>query len=105
VVGPEEPLALGIVDRLASELGIPSIGPTASLARLESSKAFTRELLSHYGIPGNPEYRVFTTLDGIDSYVSALGEFVIKPYGLTGGKGVKVSGEHLGSVREAVDYC
>src|SRR5438034_1871431 len=49
VIGPEEPLAAGVVDMmLTKQLGIPCVGPTKSLARLESSKSFTRELLSKY---------------------------------------------------------
>ena len=104
-VGPEAPLAAGVVDALATELGIPCVGPTQSLARLESSKAFTRELVARHAIPGNPEFRVFRTPEGVDEYCRELGEFVVKPDGLTGGKGVKVSGTHLGSPREAAQYA
>ena len=103
VVGPEEPLAAGVVDALA-RLGIPSVGPTQSLARLESSKAFTRRLLDKYGIPGNPRYRIFDSTHGIVEYLTRLGRFVMKPDGLTGGKGVKVFGDHLTSVAEAFEY-
>ena len=105
VVSPEEPLALGVVDAIQGELGIPCIGPTRSLARLESSKAFTRRLLATHGIAGNPRHRIFRTLDGIEPYLVELGEYVVKPDGLTGGKGVKVSGEHLRSLAEGLDYC
>lgn len=104
VIGPEEPLAAGVVDKL-QEMGIPCVGPTQALAKLESSKSFTRELLTKYKIPGNPEYRVFRTLEGIRDYLQVVGSFVVKPDGLTGGKGVKVFGEHLHSVAEAVAYC
>jgi phosphoribosylamine---glycine ligase len=104
VIGPEEPLAAGVVDEL-KKLGIPCVGPTQKLARLETSKSFTRELLTKYGIPGNPRYRVFRTLEGIREYLGTMDSFVVKPDGLTGGKGVKVSGEHLDSVDEAVAYC
>jgi len=97
IVGPEEPLADGIVDALA-ELGIPCVGPTKSLARLESSKAFTRDLVSKCGIPGNPEYKVFSSSDGIAEYLRQLEDYVVKPDGLTGGKGVKLSGAHLSSI-------
>lgn len=104
VVGPEEPLAEGVVDELA-KLGIPCIGPTRSLARLESSKAFTRHLLAEFGIPGNPEFRVFTSMSGIEEYLHTLPGYVIKPDGLTGGKGVKISDAHLFSIEEALAYC
>src|SRR5437868_5750217 len=104
IVGPEQPLAEGIVDSL-EELGIPCVGPIQSLARLESSKAFTRDLLSKYHIPGNPRYQVFRSINGIHEYLEQLGSYVVKPDGLTGGKGVKLSGAHLFSAKEAVGYC
>jgi phosphoribosylamine--glycine ligase len=104
IVGPEEPLADGIVDRFA-ELGIPCVGPTKTLARLESSKAFTRELVAKHGIPGNPKYRVFNSTAGLAEYLAALGDYVVKPDGLTGGKGVKLSGAHLASIQDALAYC
>lgn len=104
-IGPEEPLALGVVDALQQELGIPCVGPTRKLARLEWSKAFTRELLRRHRIPGNPEYRIFRDPEGVEAYCKDLGEFVVKPDGLTGGKGVKVSGTHLQSAREAAAYA
>jgi phosphoribosylamine--glycine ligase len=105
MIGPEAPLADGVVDALEVELGIPCIGPTRSLARLESSKAFTRRLLSKHDIPGNPEHRIFENMQGVEAYLKKLGDFVVKPDGLTGGKGVKVSGAHLRSIREGVEYC
>jgi len=105
VVGPEEPLAAGVVDEIQRVFGIPCVGPTKSLARIESSKAFARRLLSKYGIAGNPEHRVFDQMEGIDEYLRELGEFVIKPDGLTGGKGVKVFGDHLNSIEEALQYA
>ena len=105
VIGPEEPLAAGVVDALWTRLGIPSVGPTSQLAQIESSKSFARRLLAKYGIPGNPEFRVFRSLDGLEPYLRALGEFVIKPDGLTGGKGVKIFREHVHSIQRAVEYC
>ena len=104
VVGPEDPLARGIVDRL-DEIGIPAVGPRRALAQLEASKTFTRQLLAAYEIPGNPAHRIFTGSNGIAEYLHALGDFVIKPDGLTGGKGVKVSGDHLASVADGLAYC
>ena len=70
IVGPEDPLAHGIVDALQEQLGIPCIGPTKALARLESSKAFTRELLRKHRVPGNPEHRVFHNTDGLEKYLA-----------------------------------
>jgi phosphoribosylamine---glycine ligase len=86
-------------------LGIPCIGPTQSLARLESSKAFTRDLLARHKIPGNPAYRAFTSMEGIEAFLKELGDYVVKPDGLTGGKGVKLSDAHLYSINEAAAYC
>jgi phosphoribosylamine---glycine ligase len=104
VVGPEDPLAAGVADALHRR-GIPCVGPRQAAARLETSKAFTRELLRKFEIPGNPRYRVFRTLDGTGEFLRELGEYVIKPDGLTGGKGVKVSGDHLSSLADGQAYC
>ncbi len=104
VIGPEAPLEKGIVDEL-EKLGIRSIGPRQSCARLETSKSFARDLLDKYGIPGNPKYRVFNTAKGLKDFLEELGEFVVKDVGLCGGKGVRLSGEHLGSVDEGMEYA
>ena len=96
IPGPEAPIAVGVSDMLA-EMGIPSIAPMETVARLESSKSFTREILNKYNIPGNPKYKVFTSPEGLQEYMEQdlEGEFVVKADGLKGGKGVKVVGDHL----------
>lgn len=104
VVGPEAPLDFGVVDSLG-RIGIPSVGPTKDLARLETSKSFTRLLMEKYRIPGLPEFRVFTSMEGVRDFLNSLDSFVVKPDGLTGGKGVKVHGEHLKDVSDALRYC
>jgi phosphoribosylamine--glycine ligase len=104
VIGPEDPLSLGVVDALA-EAGIPAVGPTKSLARLETSKSFTRNLLAKYGIPGNPRFRNFSSFDGIEPFLDELEALVLKPDGLTGGKGVLVQGDHFQTHAEALDLC
>lgn len=108
VIGPESPLSLGIVDFLET-LKIQSFGPKQELAKLETSKTWTRELMQKYNIHGMPEFRSFKTIEGIKTFIEKLDKkfsgFVIKPDGLTGGKGVKISGEHLNSVEEGVEYC
>ncbi|MFZ4437429.1 MAG: phosphoribosylamine--glycine ligase [Syntrophales bacterium] len=104
IVGPEEPLSHGVVDSLA-EAGIPAVGPTRSLARLETSKSFTRNLLEKYNIQGNPRFRNFTSLDGIDAFLGELDDIVLKPDGLTGGKGVLVQGDHFQAHAEALEHC
>jgi phosphoribosylamine--glycine ligase len=104
IIGPEEPLEAGCVDTLRS-LGIRSFGPTKRLAEIESSKSWARSLLHDHSIDGNPEYRVFKDMVGMERYMEELGSFVIKPDGLTAGKGVRVFGEHLRSLEEAIEYA
>jgi phosphoribosylamine--glycine ligase len=104
VIGPEDPLNNGVVDSL-KEIGVPAVGPTKSLARLETSKSFTRKLLSKYNILGNPNYKTFTSLEGIKEFLDELDGIVVKPDGLTGGKGVMVQGDHFQTREEALLYC
>jgi phosphoribosylamine--glycine ligase len=104
IIGPEDPLNNGVVDSL-KEAGVPSVGPTKSLARLETSKSFTRNILSKYNIPGNPKFKIFTSMEGIKDFLDELDGIVVKPDGLTGGKGVMVQGDHFQSKEEALLYC
>ncbi len=104
IIGPEDPLNNGVVDALLKE-HIPSVGPTKSCARLETSKMFTRDLLDKYNIPGNARFRVFSALDGIPEFIAELDGIVLKPDGLTGGKGVMVQGDHFRTREEAMDKC
>ena len=103
-IGPEDPLNLGVVDSLLAA-GIPAVGPKRKLSRLETSKSFTRDLVRKYNIPGNPRYATFTSLEGIAEFLEQLPGVVVKPDGLTGGKGVKVQGDHFQTAAEAFDYC
>ena len=104
VIGPEDPLSHGIVDELMAA-GIPAVGPTKVLARLETSKSFTRNLLEKYGIHGNPRFRNFASIEGIETFCAEIPGIVIKPDGLTGGKGVLVQGDHFQTRAEALDHC
>ena len=104
VIGPEDPLNNGVVDALA-KIGVPSVGPTKSLARLETSKSFNRNLVSKYNIPGNPQFKVFNTIDGVEAFLDQLEGIVIKPDGLTGGKGVLVQDDHFTTKEEALQLC
>lgn len=104
VIGPEDPLNNGVVDALALT-GVPAVGPNKSLARLETSKSFTRNLVNKYNIPGNPLYQVFTSMDGVKAFLNSLEGIVLKPDGLTGGKGVLVQGDHFTSKAEAMNLC
>lgn len=104
-VGPEAPLEAGVVDALEKS-GVPSVGPTKQFAQIETSKSFTRNLLTEYKIPACPAFRYFTTMDGVENFIRELGSnYVVKADGLMGGKGVKVSGDHLESIDEGVAWC
>ena len=103
-IGPEDPLNNGVVDAL-KDIGIDAVGPTKSMARLETSKSFTRELLKKYDIEGNIKFKVFSKADGINGFLDEIDEVVVKPDGLTGGKGVKVQGDHFNTKEEAAEYC
>jgi len=105
IIGPENPLENGVADILWTN-NIPVIGPKKNLAKIETSKAFTRKLQKDYNIPGAPKYKFFNNLNGIKSFLKELGEnYVVKHDGLAGGKGVKVSGDHLENHHEAINYC
>jgi len=105
IIGPENPLANGVADELWSA-GVKVVGPKKDLAQLETSKAFTRDLLKEYNIPGGPKYQTFNSMNGVAEFLNVLGEnYVVKYDGLAGGKGVKVSGDHLHSHDEAIAYC
>ncbi len=91
VVGPEQPLVAGIVNRYRAE-GIPVLGPTQEAARLEGSKVFAKQFMQRYGIP-TAAYRVFSTDEREEAYrfVHTLGApVVVKADGLAAGKGAIV---------------
>ena len=104
VVGPEDPLADGIVDRF-SEIGIKAFGPNARAARLEASKAFSKDLMQRYNIP-TAAYAQFDNADDAEAYVREQGApIVVKADGLAAGKGVTVAqtvGEAIIAIREAM---
>ncbi len=87
VVGPEAPLALGLVDELEA-LGIPAFGPSAEAARIEASKAFSKALMDDAGIP-TAAYGVFDDAGAAKDFVSQRGgAWAVKADGLAAGKGV-----------------
>jgi len=104
IVGPEAPLEVGVIDSL-EEAGIGCVGPRREAARIETDKAFCKELMAKYGTGGVPEFKVFQDPQEACRYLDAYDKPVaIKPAGLTGGKGVKVMGDHLKDVQEAKEY-
>jgi phosphoribosylamine--glycine ligase len=117
VIGPDDPIGNGLADEL-EKIGIPSMAPKKMLARVESSKGFTRELLQKHNIDASPKFKVFfrknknsaephnerkELYNFIDQDLE--GNYVVKYDALKGGKGVKVSGEHLNSIEEGIDYA
>ncbi len=88
VVGPEAPLEAGLADEL-SAAGIKVFGPTASAARIESSKAWAKDLMRRHGIP-TAEHKTFHSAAPAHRYIRSMpeGAAVIKADGLAGGKGV-----------------
>ena len=90
VVGPEAPLAAGVVDAFrAADLTI--VGPTQAAARLESSKDYAKAFMARRGIP-TAAYRSFTAADEAHAYVEERGApIVVKADGLAAGKGVVVA--------------
>lgn len=90
VVGPELPLSLGIVD-LFREYGIKIFGPSRLAARIESSKAFSKDLMHKYDIP-TAAYGVFTEVSAAEAFIRKTGApIVVKADGLAAGKGVIIA--------------
>lgn len=103
VIGPEAPLEAGLADALAAE-NIACVGPAREAARIETDKEFCRNLMKEHGIPGCPAFAAFHDADAACAYIEESGrEFAIKPIGLTGGKGVKIMGEHV-DIEGAKEY-
>ncbi|MDO8649299.1 MAG: phosphoribosylamine--glycine ligase [Candidatus Peregrinibacteria bacterium] len=116
IIGPDDPIAGGLADELL-KLDIPSVAPLKSLAQVESSKGFTRNLLASHAIDASPHFRIFTReqsggdLDALRKEIHRFIEddlhasYVVKYDALKGGKGVKVSGDHLEAVADGVEYA
>ncbi|MBP9671258.1 MAG: phosphoribosylamine--glycine ligase [Ottowia sp.] len=90
VVGPEQPLAAGVVDDFRAH-GLRIFGPTKAAAQLESSKAFSKDFMARHGIP-TAAYETFSDPGAAHAYVDRLGApIVVKADGLAAGKGVVVA--------------
>ena len=102
VVGPEVPLAGGVVDVFRAR-GLRIFGPTQAAAQLESSKAFAKAFMQRHGIP-TAAYEAFTDIAAAHAYVDRQGApIVIKADGLAAGKGVVVA-TTLAQAHEAIDW-
>ena len=102
VVGPEAPLAAGVVDEFRAH-GLAIFGPTKAAAQLESSKAFSKAFMERHGIP-TASYQTFTDAAKAHAYVDAQGApIVVKADGLAAGKGVVVA-MTLDEAHAAIDF-
>ena len=99
---PDDPLALGLADKLR-EMGIPTFGPTAQAAEIESSKVFAKNLMQKYHIP-TADYQVFDQAEKAMEYITQKNKYpvVIKADGLALGKGVIIAQDPQ-SAKEAVE--
>jgi len=105
VIGPEAPLAAGVADALRAA-GVPTVGPDRAAAQIESSKLFCRELLQRHGVEGQPHFAAPAALEEVDGAVAGFtGPFVVKPSGLTAGKGVWVQGSDFTDPKEGAAYA
>ena len=95
VIGPESALNAGVADALDDD-GVYAFGPRAAEARIETDKAFQREFMAEKAIPGCPDFAVFDDGAAAAAYIEEYdGDLAIKPRGLTGGKGVRVTGDQI----------
>jgi phosphoribosylamine--glycine ligase len=105
VIGPEAPLAAGVADAIRA-IEIPVVGPSKAAARIESSKEFCRQLLARHGVPGAPKFASAHRVEEVDARVREFTTpFVVKPIGLTSGKGVWVQGRDFPSAEEGAAYA
>ena len=104
IIGPEAPLEKGIVNNLNNS-GIKTCSPTKEAARIETDKEWMRNILKKYKITGQLKYETFKDTKKAKKFIENLnGEVALKPIGLTGGKGVRVYGDHFKTIDEAIDY-
>lgn len=113
IISNEESLAAGVADTLRA-IGIPTVGPNRCAAQIETSKNYARRLLRHDPDLSRANPDIWATfgpsarecLKKYTTSLDALGcPFVIKPDGLTAGKGVRVQGVHFNGIDEALAYC
>lgn len=101
---PDAVLAAGVSDAL-EKAGIPIASPVKAAARIEWDKSYARNLMKKYQIPGSPGFEVVKTEKEASKVIRDLGQVAVKPLGLTGGKGVKLSGDHFKTQKQAFAYA
>lgn len=105
IVGPEAPEEVGIVDELRKK-GIKVASPQKKAAEIETDKEFMRAIMKKYDIPGSVKYEAFSNAEKAANFIQTLdGNVAVKPVGLTGGKGVRVQGDHFDGIEGAIDYA
>ena len=106
-VNADEPLACGVVDALLKD-GIKAIGGTKEATRIEWDKVYSIEMMQNKCPQFTPFYRVVSRMQDLQKTISEFEsremQIVVKPRGLTGGKGVKVMPEHLHTWEDCIDY-
>jgi len=103
VIGPEAALEAGVADSL-DDAGVYTFGPREQEARIETDKAFQRRFMERHDIPGCPAFETFEDMEAACEYVDDFdGDLAVKPAGLTGGKGVRVTGDQITN-EEAKEY-
>ncbi len=101
---PDATLAAGVSDAL-EKAGMAVASPTMAAARIEWDKSFMRSLLARHRIKGQPRHEVVKTESDALRVIKDYGMVAVKPLGLTGGKGVRVSGDHFTKIEDKVAYA
>ncbi|MFH1393291.1 MAG: phosphoribosylamine--glycine ligase [Candidatus Micrarchaeota archaeon] len=101
---PDGTLAAGVSDAL-KEHGMKVASPTQAASRIEWDKSFMRNLMKSHNIEGMPRIELPGNIEDAKKAVDEIGEVAVKPLGLTGGKGVRISGEHFSEHGEIISYC
>ena len=101
---PDATLAAGISDVLA-DAGMAVASPSKSASRIEWDKGFMRRLMEEHKVGGSPKHEVVDNTGDAIRVIRDYKYVAIKPLGLTGGKGVKVSGDHFNTVEEKIGYA
>ncbi|VVC04264.1 Phosphoribosylamine--glycine ligase [Candidatus Bilamarchaeum dharawalense] len=101
---PDATLAAGVSDALAST-GMLVASPSKAASRIEWDKSYMRNLLKKYNVKGSPKYELVHTEAEALRVIKDYDSVAIKPLGLTGGKGVKVTGDHFTEISDGLDYA
>ncbi|MEW6528469.1 MAG: phosphoribosylamine--glycine ligase [Candidatus Micrarchaeota archaeon] len=103
-ISPDAVLAAGMSDALENA-DIPIASPVKAAAKIEWDKSYARNLMKKYSISGSPNFELVKTKKDAIRVIKDFCEVAVKPIGLSGGKGVKVSCDHLKNTEEAIAYA